>query len=197
VSKVTLPAEAVATKAEEVLALAERVESGDTTALHALREVLKESVVVDILGGDLAKRVQQGLIARFKSKGNLPNPLLRESVTRKLELLRGELAGPKPAPLERLLVERVVTCWLHLHSLELLYASQDHLILTQMTWWERCLDRAQKRYLSSIKTLVLVRKLALPVLAPVNAARRLISPPPGKWNGHERNGKIAALTVGE
>src|SRR5262249_8806901 len=102
------------------------------------------------------------------------NPLLRESLTRKLELLRGELAGPNPAPLERLLVERVVTCWLQLHYLELLHASQDTLSLVQRTCWERCLDRAQNRYLSALKTLALVRKLAVPVLQ-LNIARKQVN----------------------
>jgi hypothetical protein len=145
------------------------------TALPALREVLKDPAVVDVLGGDLAGRVQQKVIAKFWGKGGKPNPLLRESVTRKLELLRGELAGPNPAPLERLLVERVVTCWLQLHFLELLHAGQDNLSLAQMTCWERCVDRAQNRYLSAIRALALVRKLALPVLALPNA---VLSPVP-------------------
>ena len=91
-----------------------------------------------------------------------------------LELLRGELAGPNPAPLERLLIERVVTCWLQLHYLELLRAGQDNLSLAQMTFWERCLDRSQNRYLSALKALALVRKLALPVLQ-VNIAKKQIN----------------------
>jgi hypothetical protein len=164
VSKPAPPTEAVPKNAEDVCALAGRVEQGDKTALPALRELLKDPEVVDRFGGDLAVRVQQRFIARFLGKDDKPNPLVQETLTRKLALLRGELAGPSPAPLERLLVERVVTCWLHLQYLELTHAGQDRMSLAQMTCWQRCLDSAQKRYLSAIKTLALVRKLALPVL---------------------------------
>jgi hypothetical protein len=174
VSKTALPAEAAPKTGADIFALAGRVERGDITALPALREVLNDPAAVDVLGGDLAGRIQQKVIARFRGKGDTPNPLLRESLTRKLELLRGELAGPNPAPLERLLVERVVTCWLQLHYLELLRAGQDNLNLAQMTFWERCLDRAQNRYLSAIKTLALVRKLALPVLQ-VHIAKKQVN----------------------
>jgi hypothetical protein len=195
VSETALPAEAGPKKGTDILALAGRVENGDRTALAALREALQNPATVDLLGGDLAGRVQQKVIAKFRSKKDTPNPLLKESLTRKLELLRVELAGPNPTPLERLLIERVVTCWLQLHFLELVEAGQETLSVAQMTWWERCLDHAQKRYLSAIKTLAVVRKLALPVLARVNAGRRESLPPPASVNGHQRNGKPAAYAA--
>jgi hypothetical protein len=70
--------------------------------------------VEDLCGGELARLSQSTLIAKFSGK----NLAFREALSRKLELLRAELAGPGPTPLERLLVERVVSCWLHLHHLE-------------------------------------------------------------------------------
>jgi hypothetical protein len=165
VKKTVLPAEAIPIKGEETLALAGRVEKGDRTALPALREVLKDPAAVDALGGDLAGRIQQKLIAKFTTGKKVPNPLLRESLTRKLELLRDELAGPNPNPLERLLVERVVTCWLHLHFFEMFHASQDTMSPVQMTCWGRILDCAQKRYLAAIRMLATVRRLSRPLPA--------------------------------
>jgi hypothetical protein len=41
-------------------------------------------------------------------------------------------------------------------------------------YYQRSIDRAHKRYLSSVKALALVRKLALPVLQ-VNIARRQVN----------------------
>src|SRR5262245_37801866 len=113
-SKTALP------KHEELLALTDRAQKGDKTVLPALREVLKDPDAVDLLGGDLARQAQLTLIDKFSGK----NLMFKEALQRKLDLLKGELAGPNPTPLERLLVERVVACWLHLYHLEITYASK-------------------------------------------------------------------------
>jgi hypothetical protein len=167
----TVPANDVVSKAgEDLHALVNRAQNGDQTALPGLRELLKLPEVVDLLGGDLARRAQETLIAKFSGQ----NLLFRESLSRKLDLLRADLAGPTPMPLERLLVERVVACWLHLHHLEFVYAGKDSMSLELGAYYQRSLSAAQKRYLSAIKTLALVRKLALPVLQ-VNIARRQVN----------------------
>jgi hypothetical protein len=155
---------------DELLALARRAEGGDRTALPALRELLKDPKAVDRLGGDLARQAQLTLIDKFGGK----NLLFKESVTRKLDLLRAELAGPDPTPLERLLADRVAACWLHLHHLETVYSQKDSMSLALGTYYQRSLSSAQKRYLAAIKTLALVRKLAVPVLQ-VNIARKQVN----------------------
>src|SRR5262249_27073610 len=87
-----------------------------------------------------------------------------------------ELAGPAPTPLERLLVERIAACWLHLHHLELIYASKESMALELGIYFQRSLTAAQKRYLSAIKTLATVRRLALPVLiGQVNIAGKQVN----------------------
>src|SRR5205085_2151017 len=97
------------------------------------------------------------------------------AMIRKLELLRAELAGPNPTPLERLLVERVVACWLQVQDADVRYAQA--MKQATMAWSEfhqRRMDRAHRRYLSALKTLAQVRKLALPVLQ-VNIARKQVN----------------------
>src|SRR5262249_6673514 len=138
--------------------------------LPVLREVLKDPAAVDRLGGDLARQAQLTLIDKFSGK----NQLWRETLTRKLDLLRAELAGAAPTPAERLLVDRIVACWLHLHHLEILYAGKESMTLELGTYYQRCLSAAQKRYLAAIKTLALVRKLAVPVLQ-VNIAKKQVN----------------------
>jgi hypothetical protein len=144
--------------------------SRDQTALPALRELLKTPALVDSLGGDLAKQAQFHAIDKFSGK----NLLFRESLTRKLDLLRDELGGPNPTPLERLLVERIVSCWLHLYQLELIYAQKESMSLELGNYYQRSLSSAQKRYLAAIKMLALVRKLAIPALQ-VNIARKQVN----------------------
>jgi hypothetical protein len=155
---------------EELNALIDRAQHGDKTSLPALREVLKDPAAVNELGGDLARQAQLHLIAKFSGE----NLLFKESVRHKLDLLRAELAGPSPTPLEGLLVERVVACWLHLHYLEVIYANKESMSLEMGAYYQRCLSAAQKRYLAAIKALALVRKLAVPVLQ-VNIARKQVN----------------------
>jgi hypothetical protein len=170
VNKTVTSAKAGPQKHDEFLALTDRAQKGDKTALPALRELLKEPSAVDLLGGDLAKQAQLTLINKLAGQ----NLLFKESLTRKLELLRAELAGPNPTPLERLLVERIVACWLHLHHLEQIYAQKDSMSLELGRYYQGSISSAQKRYLAAIKTLALVRKLAVHVLQ-VNIARKQVN----------------------
>jgi hypothetical protein len=170
VSKTTPPALAAQNRHDELLALTDRAQKGDKSALPALREFLKEPALVDALGGDLAKQAQLTLINKFSGQ----NLLFRESLTCKLDLLRDELAGTSPTPLERLLVERIVACWLHLHHLETIYAGKESMSLELGSYYQRSISSAQKRYLAAIKTLALVRKLAVPVLQ-VNIAKKQLN----------------------
>src|SRR5262249_19521193 len=93
------------------------------------------------------------------------NLAFKEALTRKLELLRQELAGPTPTPLERLLVERVVACWLQVQYADgRLFQQEAKPTPAQGEYLQRSGDRAHKRFLSAVRTLALVRRLALPVL---------------------------------
>jgi hypothetical protein len=155
---------------EDLESLLERAQKGDKKAVPAIVELLKDPDTVDALGGNLARQAQLVLIDKFSST----NLLYKESLKRKTELLRSEVAGPNPTPLEKLLAERVVACWLHLNHLEMLYASKESMSLELGAYYQRSISTAHKRYLSAIKSLATVRKLALPVLQ-VNIARRQVN----------------------
>ena len=81
-----------------------------------------------------------------------------------MELLRAELLGPTPTPLERLLVERVVACWLQVQDADVRYAQAKNPSFALGDYLQRRMDRAHKRFLTAARTLALVRRLALPVL---------------------------------
>jgi hypothetical protein len=151
--------------------LLERARKGDEAVLPVVRKMLELPETVDNLGGNLAWQSEQSLI-RAAAGDNL---LAREAMARKVELLRAELAGPAPSPVERLLVERVAACWLQLHYAETLIAQQaQNFSLVQAEYHDRRRERAHKCYLSAIKALALVRKLAVPVLQ-VNIARKQVN----------------------
>jgi hypothetical protein len=170
VSKTVTPVQASPKTDDQLLAVANRAQKGDKTALPALREMLKDPGLVNALGGDLAMQAQLTLINKFSGE----NLLYKESLTRKVRLLRDELAGSNPTPLENLLVERIVACWLHLHHLEVIYAGKESMSLELGSYYQRSISWAQKRYLAAIKTLAVVRKLAVPVLQ-FNIAKRQVN----------------------
>jgi hypothetical protein len=149
--------------------LLERAQRGDETTLPALREMLKEPHILNACG-NLAAHAENNLIHKYSGK----DLAVKEGLRRKMESLRAELAGPAPTPLERLLVERVVACWVHLYHLETIYAGKESMSLELGAYYQRSLSAAHNRYLSAIKTLAVVRRLALPVLQ-VNIARKQVN----------------------
>ena len=150
--------------------LMERVQKRDAQALVALEKMLEIPAVVDLMGGDLARQAEYALIKQAAGD----NVAFEQALKRKLKLLRDELAGPNPSPLERLLVERVVACWLQVQHADVLHAQAENLALEWGDYYQRRMDRAHRRYLSALKTLALVRKLAVPVLQ-VNIAKRQVN----------------------
>jgi len=163
------PKKLVPTDPGELRKVLERAQRGDETTLPLLRELLQKPHVVEACG-NLATHFEHTMVRKMSGK----DLAVSEGLRRKLDCLRAELAGPTPAPLERLLVERIVACWLHLYHLETVYAGKDGMALELAQHYQRCIDRAHKRYLSAIKALAMVRKLALPVLQ-VNIARKQVN----------------------
>jgi hypothetical protein len=155
---------------KEFLEVLKRAEKGDASTLPVLRILLQSSDEVERLGGNLARQAEQSLIAAAAGK----NLSFKLALIRKLELMRAELEGSDPTPVERLLVERIVACWLQVQDADVRYAQAKGLGMEWGTYYQRRMDRAHKRYLSAIKALAVVRKLAVPVLQ-VNIARKQIN----------------------
>jgi hypothetical protein len=150
-----------------VALIVSRAERGDATVLPILRELLdhREDLWREV--GDLAVQAQRSLI-RVASGHNL---MLGESLERKATALRKELAGVDASPLERLLADRVVACWLQtafwdaMQTQEFDNAGRDAI--------RRHQDSAHRRFETAAKNLATVRKLLAPVHSPVDVATRL------------------------
>jgi hypothetical protein len=168
----TKPAELpIPTTAAEIRKLLERAHKGDTSTLLVLRKMLENPAYVDMFGGNLAEQAELSLIDAAAGD----NLAFKEALSRKLELLRAELAGPNPTPIERLLAERAVACWLQVQDADVRYAQgQKGCTFAQGEYYQRRMDHAHRRYLSALKTLAVVRKMAVPVLQ-VNIAKRQVN----------------------
>lgn len=90
------------------------------------------------------------------------NLLMQAAWERRVQALAVELAGTTPSPLERILCERVATCWLDTSLADLAYAA--HLndaenSLTAGEYYSRQRDHAHQRYLAACLALAKVQRL--------------------------------------
>ena len=157
-----LAAQAAAMTADQITeleALVAQVEAGDLSKLPALRKAFTEWPHVWQVNGDVAN---QGVLAWVEVLAG-GSEVRRECVRRKMGALWRELAGDNAGPLERLLLDRVIVNWLAVWHADTVYAQQmDRL---DRKWALFCLertDRAQRRYLASLKALAQVRRLLVP-----------------------------------
>ena len=148
--------------------LVQRAQQGDVTALPLLREALEGDPSLWQEYGDLAAQAQEAWLQLLAGT----DYLLAESVRLKLAALRQELGAEGASPLEKLLVERIVACWLQTHYADALYAQargpQSTASIRQELMKRQ--DSSQRRYLAAIKQLALVRKLLKPALSPLQLA---------------------------
>jgi hypothetical protein len=156
----------------EIRKVIERAQKGDEATLPELRRMLQVPEVVRQFGGELAEKVVVSFASAMAGAKNLA---FREALLRKLELMRAELLGDNPTPVERLLVERVVACWVQVQEAELRFArGQGDLTIRQSDFLQRRMDSTHRRYLAALKALALVRKLAVPALQ-INLARKQVN----------------------
>jgi hypothetical protein len=141
-------------------ALVTRAQAGDPAALGELRKLMASHPGLWEGIGNLAAQVEHAWLKAIAGK----DEVAKEAIARKLKTLRREVAGPAPAPLERLLAERIALCWLGVHHAEALYAQNvGQLTLAQGTYFQDRLDRAHRRYLSAIRALAQLRRVAVTV----------------------------------
>jgi hypothetical protein len=142
-----------------------RAQEGDEEAIANMEASLEQIPSIARRFGNLNLLVEQGFVER--ASGN--NPVKQKSLNITLREMREELAGPNPSPLEKLGVERVVSCWLQLHYAEHLYERNlPKLVLTEDDYYPKRLDRLHRRYLSAMRSLAQVRKLLKPKVAQIN-----------------------------
>jgi hypothetical protein len=135
----------------------------------------------DIVKWNVAERVMDnwavGKLIDWAA-GKDGNAKSKASLKEELCELAAELAGLSPSPTESVLAETAATCWFAFRMHEAQYASsvksEDGLTLAQSEHAQRRMDRAHRRFLSTVKTLATVRRLAIPALQ-INFARQQVN----------------------
>ncbi len=106
---------------EELRDLSEKAENGERGARQELREKLHESSAdIVVRASDIGRKAQR-LLIETASGGD---PLTEDALSGRLDMMQAEIAGENPTPLEVLLTERVVACWLLVELFEWLMATQ-------------------------------------------------------------------------
>jgi hypothetical protein len=145
-------------EAGKLAKVVEQAEAGDEAAAPALWRFMQDTTALArVSHGDLTQRVKHWMVGTLAG----PNSDRKEALLAQLEQMEIELAGPDPTPLERLMVQRVLVCWLRLQLAEINAGTCGADSTTEI--FQRHLDRAHRQFLSAVKTLATVRRLALPV----------------------------------
>jgi hypothetical protein len=132
-----------------------RAKKGDVRVLPQLRRLLDLNPHFWQQVSDLTAHAQESWI-RLMGGHDL---LFRESLLRRVDAMRWQLAGTSPTPMERLLVERAVACWLQVQHADTSAAQNKDASLKQADFAQRRQDRAQKRFLAALGALELTRRL--------------------------------------
>jgi hypothetical protein len=145
---------------EDYADLRRRCEAGDVEAFRQITHIDHEDDDLDIDEGDIAAHAERAVV-------ELTSTSIREraALARRLAQKRTELDGPTPSPIEQVLVDRVVTCGLHVSVLEERFTKaikeED---VTLQKHLDRLLTSAHRRHLLAVNMLARVRRLVIPVV---------------------------------
>jgi hypothetical protein len=148
-------------------ALLAQAQAGDRNVAGQLQEALDQHPDLWRNYGDIAKQALLAWIALTAGK----DLLLEESLKRSLEALRQDLAeGTEPTPLERLLIERIVSAWLQANHADAMVAAAKTSAPSVHGALAKRQESSQRRLLAAIRELAVLRKLTRRALSPMEVA---------------------------
>ena len=125
--------------------------------------------IVMAVKGDLTERVMDKWVRKCWinwAAGNNGNEQTIARFKDELADVANKLAGVDAGPVERLLAETAAICWFALRMHEVHYAisvmSEEGTTLVQSEHDQRRIDRAHRRFMTTLKTLASVRRIAVP-----------------------------------
>jgi hypothetical protein len=130
-------------------------------SLTEFRLILQNYKGLSAYLGDPVKYAREKTLKCYGEKRSV-----KLAVESEMDHLAGELAACGSSPLERLLIEHVVMCWMLYYETQLrsVTASQSsEQTMKQAMFWEKKLDSAQKRFLKASDQLSRARKLMTPM----------------------------------
>ena len=156
---------------EELRNAIDRAQDGDRSALPVIREHLASRPDNYWQLVEYSRVVQNTQVKSYAGEGLYVQEVMNEVIGR----LRKDLGGENPSLLESLLVERIISCYLHVNFAENACAETigagERLEVAE--YKQKRLDRAHRRYLAALKALAQVRKMG-PAIQ-INIARKQLN----------------------
>lgn len=152
--------------------LIERGWKGDESVSRELRQWVdrQDPAVLENLRGNMATNFKDVLI----KKASGANLTKQHALDRQTQLMRDEIGGPNPTPIERMLAETASNCWLAYNYYQVAHDQWEGLTMLQSDFLLKRIQLAHRRFMETIKTLATVRKLAIPNLQ-VNLAHQQLN----------------------
>jgi hypothetical protein len=145
----------------------QRARTGDDGVLPELRAFLDSRPDLWKHYGDLAIHAQQAWIEKIGGA----DLWVKECLHREVARLKHELVGTSPSPLEGLLADRIVACWLQVYHADLLAAQAMGSSLKLVDFLGKRQARTHRCLVSSIGALAMVRRLMLPFTGGIQGSR--------------------------
>ena len=141
-------------------ALADQTLAGDLDALKTFEAEVPHArqYLIEVFG-NLSRDTRRQIIESYFSS---EDAVRKRGINLTADKLRLALSRAEGDPLERLLIERIACNWIEVHLVEQLtnqMRANDKVELSQVEYYQKFLDRTQKRFLSGCKALAQVRKL--------------------------------------
>jgi hypothetical protein len=155
----------------ELRELVERAQAGDATALPSLRPLVEAQPEVWRHLAELAARVERSWLDLLSAE----HPFLAIELKGIAHEMQTDLLGDHPTPLERLLVDQSVCCWLEVHHAEAEAERLPSGSVKHAGFRRRHLKAAQRRFQTAVKALRDFRTL-VPAGSAHRPAPRLYEP---------------------
>jgi hypothetical protein len=160
--------------ADDFDAVLKKAQAGDEKALRRAAEFMAEDPDIVAQLASYATGARNAVVKAASRE----NPLVEAALLKRVAAMRDELL-PEPAPLlERMLVERVLVTWVRMQHAAAVEArlvekscDKGGVSFRELEFLARTHSEAQRRHLQAVKTLVQVRRLAIPPQLNVNLAQ--------------------------
>jgi hypothetical protein len=142
--------------------------------LPELKNVFDENPELAANFGDMVRHAEQTLLELVAG----PSLVAREAIAHQVAALRGRLTAPDASELEKLLIDRICISWMEVNHGDMTLADYQRTGAGASAAARAAqvhLDRAHQRYLSSVRALETLQRLARPVSSPVGPPLRVVS----------------------
>lgn len=143
---------------------------GDESQLSFIKATLANAPGLIEAAGNAGALAETAWFRRYAGH----DVLTREGLKLKAERLKREILGAQSSPLERLLVDRVVICWLQVSFYDGNEAASGDRSIRQAEFDMKRQESMQRRYLRAVRTLAEVRRLERPSVQ-VNIAENQVN----------------------